>query len=554
MILHPGLPFAFAAPAILVGGRRWQKAVLLSAPLAALLILFQVPVPSTQSGFWMGIRWIWLRADSLSWFFGLAFVLLTFFGNLYALHLDNRKQHVAALGAAGASLGAVFAGDLVTLFVFWELLSVASMFLIWNRSNPRSLGAGFRYLLVHLAGGLCLFAGCLLYGIERRAFTFETIPLDGGGFLILLGFLIHAAVPPLHAWLPDAYPESTPTGSVYLSAYVTKTAVYVLARGFFGVEALAWVGALMAVYGVVYAFLENNIRRILSYHIVSQVGYMVCGIGLGSALSVSGSSAHAFSHILYKGLLFMAAGAVIEATGRSKLTELGGLWRSMFWVGLFYFVGAFAISGGPFLNGFVSKSIVLEAAHLEKKTGIFLLLELASVGTFLSLGLKLPYFCFFHRPTSRPVRPLTQNMYWAMGGLAFLCLFTGVYPQSLYRLLPFSIRYHPYDLPRLLQALGLLAATGALFYLLLPRIKVADVALADTDRFYRRGALWILQALQGLQCGWKIGCENIQSRVAIGLGSLEGFFRRGLGFSSLTTSPIFFLVWILLLFLGLVLA
>ena len=127
----------------------------------------------------------------------------------------------------------------------------------------------------------------------------------------MIGFCVNAAVIPLHAWLPDAYPEATVTGAVFMSAFTTKTAVYVLARGFAGFEILAIMGTLMTLYGVFYATIENNARRILSYHIVSQVGYMVAGIGVGTAMTVNGACAHAYAHILYKGLLFMGAGTLL---------------------------------------------------------------------------------------------------------------------------------------------------------------------------------------------------------------------------------------------------
>src|SRR6266571_4192049 len=182
-------------------------------------------------------------------------------------------------------------------------MSIGSVFLVWLRGTPASTAAGFRYFLFHIFGGLFLLAGLLLRHAALGTFAFTAVAPEAAryfDYLILIGFLVNAAFAPLHAWLPDAYPEATVTGAVFMSAFTTKTAVYVLLRGFAGTEVLVWLGAAMAVYGVVYAVLENDARRLLAYHIISQVGYMVCGVGIGSALAANGATAHAFAHILYK--------------------------------------------------------------------------------------------------------------------------------------------------------------------------------------------------------------------------------------------------------------
>jgi multicomponent Na+:H+ antiporter subunit D len=235
-------------------------------------------------------------------------------------------------------------------------------------------------------------------------------------WLILAGMVTNAAVPPLHAWLSDAYPRASVFGTVFLAAFTTKAAVYALARAFPGVELLVWAGTIMALFGVVYAVLENDIRRLLAYHIISQVGYMVAGVGLGTALALNGTAAHAFSHIFYKGLLMMSAGAVIYATGRGKLTELGQLAGPLRWTLILMMIGAFSISGVPFFNGFVSKSMVVSAAAYADRAPIELLLLVASMGTFLHTGLKLPWFTFFGKDQgARVLRPVPVSMYVAMG-------------------------------------------------------------------------------------------------------------------------------------------
>jgi multicomponent Na+:H+ antiporter subunit D len=284
------------------------------------------------------------------------------------------------------------------------------------------------------------------------------------------------------------------TGAVFLSALTTKTAVYALARGFPGVELLVWAGVAMALYGVVFAVLENDIRRLLAYHIVSQVGYMVCGIGLGTPLALAGAAAHAFCHILYKGLLFMGTGSVLHVTGRSRLTALGGIGRLMPWTLACYAVGAFSISGVPLFNGFVSKSLVVAAAEHEHRVAVEWLLMLASIGTFLHTGLKLPWFTFFAEPRELRAADPPMNMRLAMAAAAALCILIGVMPALLYRWLPFPVDYAPYTADHVLESLQLLAGTAIGFVWLLSKLGGEPTATLDTDWFYRRAAALLMRA------------------------------------------------------------
>ena len=374
-------------------------------------------------------------------------------------------------------------------------MAASSVWLVFARRRPESTGAGFRYLMVHLAGGAALFAGIILQ--YQQAGTMEIQPLAPSGgwasWLILAGVALNVALPPLHAWLPDAYPRATVTGAVYLSALTTKSAVCVLMKLFAGWEILLYGGVLMALYGVIYAVLANDIRQILAYHIISQVGYMVAGVGIGSALSLNGTAAHAFSHILYKALLFMGAGAVIQATGASKLTDLGGLRRHMRAVLWLFMVGAFSISGLPLLNGFISKSIIVSAAGDAHRPVAVLGLLLASVGTFLSIGLKIPAFAFWGPERRLRLRPIPANMYVAMGGAAVLCALYGVFPGLLYRILPNPMQYEPYTAYHLVESVQLLSFTFVGFWLLRGKLAGEPFIALDTDWFYRRSGTLLLR-------------------------------------------------------------
>lgn len=437
------------------------------------------------------------RVDTLSLIFAYVFGLITIIGTIYSFHVRDNTQHVAAFVYAAAAVGVVFAGDLLTLYVFWELMMLASVWLIWQRRTPESFRAGFRYLLVHAVSGVLLLAGIVLFYTQTGSIAFSRIDIDGLPFyLILIGFMINAAVPPLHAWLVDAYPESTVTGAIFLSALTTKTAVYVLIRGFPGTELLVWIGAIMALWGVVYAVLANDIRRLLAYHIISQVGYMVAGVGMGTAIALNGSAAHAFTHILYKSVLFMGAGAVIYMTGRSKLTELGGIYRYMPLTFFLYMIGALSISAFPLFSGFVSKTMVVEAAAVDYRAWIWLMLTMASAGTFLHTGLKLPYFTFFGKDSGLRPKEAPWNMLLAMGIAAFFCVFIGVHPDWLYRMMQYPVEYNAYSLGHILWELQLLLFTGLGFFLLLKHVGGEAKISLDTDWLYRRALPRVVLALR----------------------------------------------------------
>src|SRR5262249_25974472 len=380
---------------------------------------------------------------------------------------------VAALTYVGSALGVTFAGDFLSLYIFWELMAISSALLVFRRREASAVRAGFRYLLVHIFGGLVFLAGILLHWSQTGSLAFGNMSAFSGDIawiLIRVAFLLNAAVPPLGAWLPDAYPEATVTGAVFMTAFTTKSAVYVLIRAYSGTELLVWMGAVMAIYGVVYAVLENDARRLLAYHIISQVGYMVCGVGIGTELATNGASAHAFAHILYKALLFMGAGAVLQATGLRKLSEMGGLYKTMpLTLGL-YMIGAFAISAVPLFSGFVSKSMVVAAAGESHRAPIFLMLTLASAGTFLHTGLKLPYYMFFGTDRGIRAQEPPRNMLAAMSLAAAACVVIGIVPAVLYAHLPNPVHFVPYTLRHVTSTLGMLGFTSLGFFLLLKHL------------------------------------------------------------------------------------
>jgi multicomponent Na+:H+ antiporter subunit D len=489
--IHPAI-FFFAGSLLLpfISGKA-KKFLILLVPVLSI-----VDVAIMQEGFYgtyhfLGSTVIFGRVDKLSLVFAWVFVIMAFLGALYALHVKEDGHHIAGSFYVGSSLGAIFAGDYLTVFIFWEIMAFSSVFLVWYRKEQRSIDAGFRYLLVHVFGGLLFFAGMMLYYYKTGGLLFTQVAQNGAGlaeYLILAGFSLNAAVIPLHAWLPDAYPEATVEGAVFMCAFTTKTAVYVLARGFPGFEVLAILGTAMTVYGVFYAVIENDMRRVLAYHIISQVGYMVAGVGIGTQLALNGACAHAFAHILYKALLFMGAGAVLYMTGTAKLSKLGGLYKYMPLTMIFYVVGAVSISGFPLFSGFVSKSMIVASAHENGRLILMMLMNLAGIGTFLSVGLKVTYFAFFNREA--PIKPKEppKNMLWAMGLTSLLCFVIGVYPNALYVLLPYPVNYHPYNGLHLSESLQILSFTGLVFFLLVGKLAPEEKMNLDVDYVYRKAA------------------------------------------------------------------
>jgi|LGOV01.1.fsa_nt_gb multicomponent Na+:H+ antiporter subunit D len=500
LLLHPASWFLLGAALLPLAHRlRLQKGLLIGVPLLSLLLIYRLP-ESFGATSYLGFALQFGRADQLAFVFLHMFAVMAIISCLYSLHVKDVGQHIAAFLYVAGAFGATLAGDYLTLFIFWELMAFASVFLIWCRRRPRSTEAGLRYLLVHISGGLILLAGIFLRYQQVHDLQFVRILAEQASFadyLILIGFALNAAVPPLHAWMADAYPEGTVTGAVFLSAFTSKTAVYALARAFAGFEILAVIGAVMALYGVCYVVVENDSRRVLAYHIISQVGYMVCAIGIGTALAVNAACAHAYTNVIYKGLLFMGVGSVLQMTGRSKLSELGGLYRCMPLTLIFTVIGGIAISGFPLTSGFASKTMVVAAAGESHHSVLMLLLLAAAVGTFLSVGIKLPYCIWYRRDAGIRAQDPPWNMLASMAIAAFLCIFIGIYPEWLYRMLPFATDFRPYTAPRISETLQILGFTGLGFYLLAKKLGPEAVINLDTDWFYRKGTALFMGLARG---------------------------------------------------------
>jgi len=495
LVIPPGV--------LLIGGglilpllQGWLRHVaILILPLATLYLVWQVPDGIALAVPFLDYELALVKGDALSRLFATIFAAMAFAGGLFALNQKQTVELAAAFCYAGGAIGVVFAGDLLTLFVFWEMMAIASTLVIWSAGSS-ARAAGLRYAVIHLFGGVLLMAGITGEIANTGSLAFGKMALDTvPRWLILAGFLVNAAAPPFSSWLPDAYVESSWSGMVFLSAFTTKTAVYVLLRGFPGTELLIYLGLFMVFYGIVYAILENDMRRILAYSIVNQVGFMVTGIGIGTEMALNGAAAHAFAHIIYKALLLMSAGSVLYMTGKRKCTDLGGLFRTMPLTTVCGIVGALSISAFPLTSGFISKSMISEAAGMERLEVVWYLLAAASAGVFLHAGVKFPWFVFFQKDSGlRPPDP-PWNMRAAMLFFSALCLGLGVAPGPLYAILPFAVHFEPYTGPHVVFQLQLLLFSGLAFFLMLGWLQRTLTITLDIDWFYRRLGVVLVRRL-----------------------------------------------------------
>jgi multicomponent Na+:H+ antiporter subunit D len=455
--LPPFLIFLIAGLCLPLLEGRARLGLMLLVPLAGGLNLLGIDGGSQYRLELLDYDLVPVRIDRLSLFFGYLFHIAAFLGVVFSLHVRDGLQQVAAMVYAGSALGAVFAGDLLTLFVFWESMTLASTFLVWAGRSRAAIRAGFRYLVFQFVAGLLMLAGILIHLQETGSIAFDHLGLSGPGtWLIFVAFGIKAGFPLLHNWLTDAYPEATPTGTVFLSAFTTKVSVYALARAYAGTEALIYIGAVMTCFPIFYAVIENDLRRVLSYSMINQIGFMVCGIGIGTELALNGAISHAFNEVIFKGLLFMSMGAVLHMSGKIRGSELGGLYKTMPVTTGLCIVGACSISAFPLFSGFVSKSMVMLAALRQGHEWVWVALLFASAGVFHHAGIKVPFFAFFARDSGIRAGEPPLNMLVAMGLAAALCLFIGCYPWVLYELLPFGVDYQPYTYSHVIAQLQLL--------------------------------------------------------------------------------------------------
>lgn len=550
----PGTILVVGALLLALAKGRIRGFLSLLLPVLSFLHLLQFEVGTAVSIGVFSYELTPVRIDRLALVWGYIFHLAAFLSALYALHVRDALQHVSGAVYAGTAIGAVFAGDLITLFVYWELTAISSVFLVWASRTEASYRSGIRYLLIQVGSGVILLSGVLLHLRDTGSIAFDHLGIGSmATLLILLAFGIKCAFPFLHNWLQDAYPQATPTGTVFLSAFTTKLAVYALARGFAGTEMLVYIGAVMTIFPVFFAVIENDLRRVLAYSLNNQLGFMVIGVGVGSELALNGTASHAFAHILYKALLFMAMGAVIMRVGSSKASDLGALYKSMPYTTFFCIIGAAAISAFPLFSGFVTKSLTMSAVAENHYTAVWFVMLFASAGVLHHSGIKIPYYGFFGHDRGLRCKEAPFNMLVAMGITAFACVAIGVYPEVLYAILPYSVKYQPYTTEHVLTQLQLLFFALLSFGILARKhLEPPEIpsTILDTDWIYRRVLPSVLRpmgkAAISVRDSLVTACKSIVAHLLITVRQHHG--QNGLFSRTWMTSSSALLV---LIFLGL---
>lgn len=510
---NPGFLLILAGLAVMVmPSRQIRHLLMMAAPLLGIALLaiaphqtdlMNIPVFSYSVSVY--------RVDGLNFIFGLGFLIAALLVAIYSLHTDNARREGIVLAYAGAAVAGVLAGDLVALFLFWELAAFGSVLLIFQAGSRGAYYAGMRYLVIQLISMIILLYGMSYVGrytgdLSLKAFTSFS---DPGALYVFVAFAIKAAFPFFHNWLQDALPKASVVGTVLMAAFTTKIAVYAFARLYPGFDILIWIGAAMAVFPVFFALIENDLRRVLAYSLNNQVGFMICAIGLGvagtgNAMALNGVAAHAFVHIIYMLLLFMSIGAVLYRTGTARVTELGGLYRSMPWTALFCVIGAASVAALPLFSGFIAHSMILGAVVSEAATrpgliAVWLMLLFAMAGVAAHAGVKVPYAAFFGKDRGLRVKEAPFNMLLAMGMAALLSITIGLpalvpgFGHSwLYGLLPNTLEaatFRPFTAGHVLPHMQIIVLALFAFILmrrtgLYPHEKPG--LILDTDWLYRK--------------------------------------------------------------------
>jgi multicomponent Na+:H+ antiporter subunit D len=519
-LFPPAFILLIAAVLICLVKGHGRTAVILVAPIITLWAIWQIPDGVQSTVQFLSYNIEPLEGSPVRRLFATIFAIMVFVGGLYSFRVARWYELAAAFAYAAGAIGVCFAGDLITMFLYWELMAIFSTIVVWCGGTPGARAAGIRYAIMHLLGGVVLKVG--IEGVVVGTGSIQIQPMlatDFSTWMILIGILINAAAPPVSAWLADAYPESTPTGSVFLSAFTTKTAVLALILLFPGEPVLIGIGLFMVMYGIIFALLENDVRRILAYSVVNQVGFMVVAVGIGTEMALNGATAHAFAHIIYKALLFMSAGVVIYRTGKNKCMELGGLFRTMPLTCICGIIGALAISSFPLTSGFTTKSMISQAAVDGNLMWVYMALTAASAGVFLHAGIKFPWYVFFQKDSGLRPKDAPWNMGLAMIIFASLCILLGIFPEYLYSLLPYPVDYQPYTVSKVLFYLQLLLFSGLAFFVLLPLMKRTMTISLDTDWLWRRAAVSLLKLIEQV-------LKSISEVIAIQRVRLQKFLHR----------------------------
>ncbi|WP_025899140.1 Na(+)/H(+) antiporter subunit D [Sneathiella glossodoripedis] len=553
--LNPGIILILGALLVPLTSGVIRNIYLLLLPILGLSQMISLGLGSWGEIEVLGIALTLTKIDAFSRVFGLIFHIAAFAGILYALHVRDTIQQVATLLYAGASIAAVFSGDLISLFSYWELTAISSVFLIFASRTERSYNAGMRYLLIQVSSGVILLAGVILYYADQGHVNFGALELDSlAAWLFLIAFGIKAGFPLLNNWIQDAYPQATVTGTVILSAFTTKLAIYALARSFAGEDILLWIGAIMVIFPVFHATLENDLRKTMAYSLNSQQGFMVIAIGIGSELALNGVAAHATISVLYTCLVFMGTGAVLYRNGTAKITELGAVYKSMPVTTFFVIIGSLTIIAFPLTGAFATKSLILSASLDMKLVLLWCVMLFGAVAVIDNVGLKIPALGFFKKDDGRRTKEAPFHMLAAMGLLSACAIWIGLFPAKFFALLPYEMDYHVYTASHVVTQLQLIIF-AALGFALALRLGVypaiSNSSYLDTDWLYRRlTKKWTIKISEWVSLVWafviKTGLNLVDRIIEISRQTHGISGTMGRGFSSAVS--VFLILFILSIF------
>ena len=491
VLLHPGIVLILAGAVIALLPKAASRYLLPLGALAALAALLGTDKGlSVEVPFAGELKLSLFVCDEISWFFGLVFAVIGVIGSVYSMDKGRRGEKAASAVYAGSALMTVFAGNMLTFIIFWEVMAVASIYMVFQGNGPDARRSSYRYMVMHLFGGNMLLAGVMLLPAGITAAVGPVTDTDSLAYwLMFIGIGVNCALPPFHTWVADSYPQATPESQLFMGSYTTKVAVYAMIRFFAGTEWLVIFAAVTAVLAACMALIENDLRKLLSYHIVSQVAMMVAGLAAGGDVGAAGAAMHAAFNILYKGVLLMAAGNIFTALGLRYITDMGGLARKMPVTAVCAFIASFAIAGVPYFSGFASKALIMDALHAGGFNMSYILVTMAGVGTWLSITMKINYFVFIKKPErelpagASPGRvPACKVL--AMAAATVLVVITGIRPEICYDMLS-TDPSHLFAADHVLEYIGLFAGATVPFVLLRTFMAPHEGINLDVDRFYR---------------------------------------------------------------------
>lgn len=509
VFLHPGIVLILTGAVIALLPKAASRYLLPLGALAALAALLGTDKSlSIETPFAGELKLSLFVCDEISWFFGLVFAVIGVIGSVYSMDKGRRGEKAASAVYAGSALMTVFAGNMLTFIIFWEVMAAASIYMVFKGNGPDARRSSYRYMVMHLFGGNMLLAGVMLLPAGITAAVGPVTDTDSLAYwLMFIGIGVNCALPPFHTWVADSYPQATPESQLFMGSYTTKVAVYAMIRFFAGTEWLVIFAAVTAVLAACMALIENDLRKLLSYHIVSQVAMMVAGLAAGGDVGAAGAAMHAAFNILYKGVLLMAAGNIFTALGLRYITDMGGLARKMPVTAACTFIASFAIAGVPYFSGFASKALIMDALHAGGFNMSYILVTMAGVGTWLSITMKINYFVFIKKPERElpagdaPGRVPSDDMpgsarasaspgrvpackVLAMAAATVLVVITGIRPEICYDMLSMDPS-HLFAADHVLEYIGLFAGATVPFVLLRTFMAPHEGINLDVDRFYR---------------------------------------------------------------------